>query len=39
MQRAKKKGFFVKVEDLSDEMEFFVKDYFDRQKFDILILE
>jgi DNA polymerase III subunit alpha len=39
IQRAKKKWFFVKVEDLSDEMEFFVKDYFDRQKFDILILE
>lgn len=39
IQRAKKKWFFVKVEDLSDEMEFFVKDYFDWQKFDILILE
>jgi len=39
IQRAKKKWFFIKVEDLSDEMEFFVKDYFDRQKFDILILE
>jgi len=39
IQRAKKKWFFVKVEDLSDEMEFFVKDYFDRVKFDILIIE
>jgi DNA-directed DNA polymerase III PolC len=39
IQRAKKKWFFVKVEDLSDEIEFFVKDFFDRQKFDILILE
>lgn len=39
IQRAKKKWFFVKVEDLSDEMEFFVKDYFDWQKFDILIVE
>ncbi len=39
IQRAKKKWFFIKVEDLSDEMEFFVKDTFDWQKFDILIVE
>lgn len=39
IQRAKKKWFFVKVEDLSDEIEFFVKDPFDWQKFDILIVE
>ncbi len=39
IQRAKKKWFFIKVEDLSDEIEFFIKDYFDRQKFDILIIE
>lgn len=38
-QRAKKKWFFIKVEDLSDEIEFFVKDTFDREKFDILIIE
>lgn len=39
IQRAKRKWFFVKIEDLSDELEFFVKDPFDWQKFDILIIE
>lgn len=39
IQRAKKKWFFIKIEDLSDELEFFVKDIFDWEKFDILILE
>ncbi len=39
IQRAKKKWFFVKIEDLSDELEFFVKESFDWEKFDILILE
>lgn len=39
IQRARKKWFFIKIEDLSDELEFFVKDPFDWQRFDILIIE
>ncbi len=39
IQRAKKKWYFVAVEDISDEIEFFMKETLDIQKFDILIIE
>jgi len=38
IQRAKKKGFFVKIEDITDEFEFFVPDACGLQKFDLLII-
>jgi DNA polymerase III alpha subunit len=39
IQRAKKKGFFLLVEDISDSLEFFLKETLDYQKFDILTIE
>lgn len=36
--RAKKKGFFVMVEDITDSFEFFVKEILDLKVYDILIL-
>lgn len=39
IQRAKKKGFFMAVEDISDEIEIFMKETLDIQKFDIIIIE
>lgn len=36
--RARKKGFFIKVEDFSDSIEFFVKDPLDISEFDLLII-
>ncbi len=36
--RAKKKWFFIKVEDFSDSVEFFVKDPLDLEEFDLLII-
>ena len=39
IQRAKKKGYFIAVEDISDEMEIFMKETLDIQKFNILIIE
>ena len=38
IQRAKKKWFFVRVEDITDSIEFFVKDIVDLQKYDIIYL-
>ncbi len=38
IQRAKKKWFFIKVEDISGKMEIFTKDTLDFKKFDILII-
>ncbi|MFZ2150516.1 MAG: DNA polymerase III subunit alpha [Candidatus Absconditicoccaceae bacterium] len=38
IQRAKKKGFFIKVEDISGKIEIFTKDVLDFKKFDILII-
>jgi len=38
VQRAKKKWFFVKIEDISWNWEFFVKEAPDLQKFDLIIL-
>lgn len=37
-QRAKKKWFFIQVEDISSKFEIFVKDLLDFKKFDILII-
>ena len=37
--RARKKGYFVKVEDITGQIEFFVKETFDIKPFDILIIE
>jgi DNA polymerase III subunit alpha len=39
IQRAKKKWFFMAVEDISDEIEIFMKETLDIQKFDILVIE
>lgn len=36
--RAKKKGFFIMVEDITDSFEFFVKEILDIKVYDILIL-
>lgn len=36
IQRAKKKWFFIKVEDVSDYIEFFVKEALDLEEFDII---
>lgn len=38
LQRAKKKGFFMKIEDISGDWEFFTKDILDFKKFDLIIL-
>lgn len=38
IQRAKKKGFFIKVEDISESREFFIRDPMDFQKFDLIVL-
>jgi len=38
IQRARKKGFFVALEDISGTMEFFLKDILDFKKFDMLIV-
>lgn len=38
IQRAKKKGFFVAIEDISGTVEFFMKETSDLKKFDILII-
>lgn len=39
IQRAKKKGFFIQIEDISGQIEFFVKEVLDFKKFDIIILQ
>lgn len=36
--RAKKKGFFIMVEDMTDSIEFFLKDILDLKIYDILII-
>ncbi|HMY80556.1 MAG TPA: DNA polymerase III subunit alpha [Candidatus Absconditabacterales bacterium] len=36
--RAKKKGYFIKVEDYSDSVEFFVKEPLDLADFDLLLI-
>ncbi len=36
--RAKKKWYFIKIEDFSDSIEFFVKEPLDLQEFDLLII-
>lgn len=38
IQRAKKKWFFIKIEDISTQIEIFTKDTLDFKKFDILII-
>ncbi|MFA5747507.1 MAG: DNA polymerase III subunit alpha [Candidatus Absconditabacterales bacterium] len=38
IQRAKKKGFFIQIEDISGNIDFFVKDVLDFKKFDILMV-
>ena len=38
IQRAKKKWFFIKIEDISDTLEFFVKDAMDLEEFDIIYI-
>jgi DNA polymerase III alpha subunit len=38
IQRAKKKGFFIKVEDITDSFEFFVASPCGLEKFDIIII-
>lgn len=38
IQRAKKKGFFIKIEDISDDYEFFVSDPCWLSKFDLIIV-
>lgn len=38
VQRAKKKWFFIKIEDISGEWEFFSRDSLDFKKFDLIIL-
>ncbi|NOZ44682.1 MAG: hypothetical protein GXP45_06140 [bacterium] len=38
IQRARKKGFFIKIEDSSSQIELFVKDILDFKKFDIVIV-
>ena len=37
--RARKKWYFIKVEDITGQIEFFVKEVFDIKPFDILIIE
>lgn len=38
IKRAKKKWFFIEIEDISGSIEFFVKDVLDFKKFDILVI-
>ena len=38
IQRAKKKWFFIKIEDISGNVEIFVREILDFQKFDILVI-
>ena len=38
VQRAKKKWFFIKIEDISANWEFFIKDSLDFHRFDLVIL-
>jgi len=38
IQRAKKKWYFIEIEDISGKREFFFKDILDFQKFDIVII-
>jgi hypothetical protein len=38
IQRAKKKGFFIKVEDITEAFEFFVSDPCGLEKFDLVII-
>ncbi len=38
IQRAKKKWFFIRIEDITDSFEFFVKDIVDLQKYDIVYI-
>lgn len=38
IQRAKKKGFFVQIEDISGNIEVFVRELLDFKKFDILMI-
>lgn len=38
IQRAKKKGFFLEVEDISGKREFFIKELLDFKKFDMVII-
>lgn len=38
IQRAKKKWFFIKIEDISDSIEFFTKDTMDLAEFDIVYI-
>ncbi len=38
IQRAKKKWFFIQIEDISGTTEFFIKETLDFQKFDILVV-
>ncbi len=38
IQRAKKKGFFIQIEDLSGKTEFFVKETMELAKFDMVII-
>jgi DNA polymerase III alpha subunit len=38
IQRARKKGVFVLVEDISGQTEFFLRDMLDLKKFDIVII-
>lgn len=38
IQRAKKKWFFIKIEDISGDWEFFTRDALDFKKFDLVII-
>lgn len=38
IQRAKKKWFFIRIEDVTDSFEFFVRDVLDLQKYDIVYI-
>lgn len=38
IQRAKKKWFFIKIEDISGDWEFFTRDPYEFQKFDLIIM-
>lgn len=38
IQRARKKGFFIKIDDISDSFEFFVSDPCGLEKFDLVIV-
>ncbi|HKL43984.1 MAG TPA: DNA polymerase III subunit alpha, partial [Candidatus Absconditabacterales bacterium] len=38
IQRARKKGYFIEIEDISSKREFFFKDVLDFKKFDLVII-